>query len=137
MRAVLTSIAFAAGALTAWMMLAAAADLRAQGERSGALPVCAGAGGVLRVTTPSGSCEPGQKRLTFFVTGPASSAASAETEALERALRDVERQVADLERLAGRDNPSTVTAPFNVEDRSGRVVFSVANGEYSATYVNV
>jgi hypothetical protein len=134
--AVRTLLWFATGAVTAWTIVSLSGSVHAQGAGAGTIGVCVGSGGVLHVVQPPRSCDPGQKHLTFLLATPANSQSSPpQRQALERTLRDLEQQVANLEQLANRKASSTAKTPFEVQDRRGNVVFSVTSHEDAGTYV--
>ncbi|HEY7290185.1 MAG TPA: hypothetical protein VH583_10140 [Vicinamibacterales bacterium] len=116
--------AFVLGALAAAATIYLSVEVRAQSDAS-AIHICIVADGTLRTTQPPRTCDPGQRALTFLVAGAQETQADADTAALERTLRDLEQQVADLERSGGHAGPSTVTAPFEVTGRGGNLIFSV------------
>jgi hypothetical protein len=127
-----TWLAFGAGCATtavfAWLGVAA----HAQAGNQNAIHVCVAEDGVLRLA--GASCPPGQRSLYLKKAGEeAQEAKEPDTKPQEdKRLSDLERRIKSLESSTEqRTGRSTVVAPFEVVDRSGRRIFAVEEGVVS------
>ncbi|RPI57729.1 MAG: hypothetical protein EHM55_00685 [Acidobacteria bacterium] len=131
-----TWLAFGAGSATTAGVLWLTAAVYAQGGYQNAVHVCVAGDGVMRVAT--GTCQPGQRSLYLKKAGEEIEKADEPDDNTQndKRLADLERRIKILEspavtRTTGR---TTVVAPFEVVDRSGRRIFAVEEGVVVSVY---
>jgi hypothetical protein len=125
MRRVTTLLTFAAGCASGAVLFWTHADLGAQAP--GAIHVCAASDGVLRLAQDAG-CPAAQR--TLYLPGPGTQAGNdpkpKNDSPSKQRIASLEQRIAELEQAGGvRALPHTAQAPFEVKDRSGRVIFRV------------
>jgi hypothetical protein len=141
--------AFAAGWTSALLCASLIGGINVRAEGDDAVHVCVAANGVMRVTAVSAPCPPGQQSFTLKKWAPDSvdvpdspkPAPHGPGSANQLQLEQLEKQVKALEDAAEKGALSNkVTAPFEVDDRAGKKIFYVEEGNvilYNATGAEV
>lgn len=130
-----TGVSFGAGCASTVVVAWLTVGVHARAGYENAIHVCVAEDGVMRQAEAVASCPPGQKSLYLKKAGDEAPDAKDAKEANasdDERLSKLERRIKGLESSTDqRTGRSTVVAPFEVVDGSGRRIFAVEEGVVS------